>query len=225
MFSDPILNKLVKKYPAPHFTDRSEYLFEDLIESIISQQLSVKASDTIFRRFKALFINLDNRGVARLGDPQKLPGLNNVKDAILGGEERQDPAQSFPLPTQILAMPEQKIREAGISFQKISYIKNIATAFTNGEIKSDELTKMNDDEVILHLTELKGIGKWTAEMILIFTLNRPDVFSIGDLGLRRAVERLYGISTHTEILKLSENWKPHRSTASWYLWRSLENKK
>lgn len=189
MFTDPILQKLIKKYPAPNFTDRSEFLFEDLIESVISQQLSVKASDTIFRRFKTLYTS-----------------------------------QSFPTPQEVLSMDEQKIREAGISFQKISYIKNIATAFVNNEINIQEIKNMSDEEVILHLTQLKGVGEWTAEMILIFTLNRPDVFSLGDLGLRRAVKNLYGISDHKDILALSGNWRPNRSTACWYLWRSLENK-
>ncbi|MDE2025879.1 MAG: DNA-3-methyladenine glycosylase 2 family protein [Patescibacteria group bacterium] len=186
--SDPVLQKLIKKYPAPTFTDRSAFLFEDLIESIISQQLSVKASDTIFKRFKLLFKH-----------------------------------KTFPSPQEVLETNEQNIRTAGISFQKISYIKNIATAFANDKINIEEIKNMTDEEVILYLTKLKGVGKWTAEMILIFTLNRPDVFSLGDLGLRRAVERLYGITDHKEILTLSETWKPNRSTASWYLWRSLEN--
>lgn len=188
MFADPTLKKLIAKYPAPTFTDRSAFLFEDLIESIISQQLSVKAADTIYKRFKLLFKR-----------------------------------QPFPLPQEVLNKNEQQIREAGISFQKISYIKSVAHAFISELIDIKKIKTMTDEEVITALTQIKGVGKWTAEMILIFTLNRPDVFSLGDLGLRRAVERLYGITDHTEILELTEKWKPNRSTASWYLWRSLEN--
>jgi len=224
MFSDPILKKLVKKYPKPAFQDRSEFLFEDLIESIISQQLSVKASDTIFRRFKELFGNIRHSGEAQSADTRILEEKSiDSGRARLAAKRARMTEIYFPLPEQILTMPDQTIRTAGISFQKISYIKTIAQAFTNNQINITEIKHMSDEEVIIHLTKLKGVGKWTAEMTLIFTLNRPDVFSLGDLGLRRAIENLYGITNHQEILTLTENWKPHRSTASWYLWRSLEN--
>lgn len=186
--SDPILKKLIKKYPKPSFEDKSEYLFEDLIEHIISQQLSVKASDTIFSRFKKLF-------------------------------EPKD----FPTPSDILKIDDQRIRSVGISFQKISYIKSVADSLISGLIDGKKIKTMNDEEVVNALTQIRGVGKWTAEMILIFTLNRPDVFSIGDLGLRNAIKNLYGITDIKEIIKLSETWKPYRSTACWYLWRSLEN--
>lgn len=188
MFKDPVLNTLIKKYPKPHFEDRSEFLMRELIESIISQQLSIKASDTIFARFVGLFPN---------------------------GE--------FPAAEEILAMEDEKIRSAGISFSKISYIKSVANAFVSDLIDLEKIRNQNDEEVIDELTQIKGIGRWTAEMILIFTLKRPDVFSIGDLGLRNAITKLYGITDRKEMIALSETWKPHRSTACWYLWRSLEN--
>lgn len=159
MFKDPILNQLIAKYPAPKFEDRSEFLFEELIESVISQQLSIKASDTIFARFKKLF-------------------KNNL----------------FPMPEEILKMDDEKLRGVGISYQKISYIKAIAAAFQKGEINKDKIKQLSDAEVISELTKIRGIGRWTAEMTLIFTLNRPDVFSIGDLGLRNAIIKLYGIT-------------------------------
>ena len=189
MFDDPILKKLVKKYPAPHFTNRTAFLYEDLIESIISQQLSVKASDAIYKRFCLLFHK-----------------------------------NTCPQPQEVLDMPDETIRTAGISFQKISYIKSVADAFISGLIDVKKIKKMSDNEVIEALTQIRGVGKWTAEMILIFTLKRPDVFSIGDLGLRNAIIQLYGITDKEEMLQLSEKWKPNRSTACWYLWRSLENK-
>src|SRR5258708_7735469 len=189
MFKDAILKKLIKKYPPPNFEDRSEFLFERLIDSIISQQLSVKAADTIFARFKQLFA-----------------------------------PKVFPSPEDVLDIHEEKIRKAGISYAKISYIKSIAQAFTMNQVHIQKIKSMSDEDVITELTKLKGVGKWTAEMILIFTLQRADVFSIGDLGLRRAVENLYGITDIKKIIELSETWKPHRSTACWYLWRSLENK-
>ena len=189
MFNDTIINKLIKKYPKPLFEDRSEFLMRELIESIISQQLSIKASDTIFARFVGLY-----------------------------------PNEEFPTAEQILAMGDEKIRSAGISFSKISYIKSVAKAFVSDLIDVEKIRKQSDEEVIVELTQIKGIGRWTAEMILIFTLKRPDVFSIGDLGLRNAITKLYGITDRNEMIRLSETWIPHRSTACWYLWRSLGNK-
>jgi len=189
MFSDPILQKLVKKYPKPTFSDRSPYLFEDLVESIISQQLSIKASGTIFTRFKALF-----------------------------------KTKKFPSPKDLLKKRDDELRTAGISYQKISYLKSVADAFVSDLINIKIIGQMSDEEVITTLTQIRGVGKWTAEMILIFTLARPDVFSVGDLGIRNAIERLYGIKEKDKMLALSEKWKPYRSSACWYLWRSLENK-
>lgn len=187
MFSDRILKKLAKKYPAPKFEDKSEKLFESLIESIISQQLSVKASDTIFKRFKGLF------------------------------------KKDFPTPKDIVSKEDEKIRSAGISFQKISYLKSVADAFISDLIDLKKIKKMSDQEVIDTLTQIRGVGRWTAEMILMFTLGRPDVFSLGDGGLRRAIKNLYHLTDDKKILKLSETWKPNRTAACWYLWKSLEN--
>lgn len=220
MFRDAILQSLIKKYPAPHFEDRTQFLFEDLIESVISQQLSVKAADTIYKRFKNLYSQ--NKGVTRVGDPQKVPAENKVNDALVGGNEGQDPS-FFPIPLQVLNTNDQSMRACGISFQKISYIKSIADAFLSDLIDTKNIQTMTDEEVIAILTQIRGVGRWTAEMILIFTLNRPDVFSLGDLGIRNAIKRLYGITDQKKILALAETWKPYRSTACWYLWRSLEN--
>lgn len=201
-FSDPILYALAKKYPAPHFNDRSHQLYENLIESIISQQLSVKAADTIFARFLALF---------------------HTSSPDVRASSTSD-VEIFPAPESILAMSDETIRTAGISFQKISYIKSVADAFLSGLVDTTKMKNMPNEEVITALTQIRGVGKWTAEMTLIFTLNRPDVFSIGDLGLRNAITNLYGITDKKEMLALSETWKPYRSSACWYLWRSLENK-
>ena len=199
MLDDKVMQQLIAKYPAPKFHDRSDYLYEDLIESIVSQQLSIKAADTIFARFKALF---------HTRHPELVSGSQTL----------------FPEPEHILSKSDDVLRSAGLSYAKARYIKSIATVFANHEIDPKLIKGMQDEEVITELTKIKGVGKWTAEMILIFTLNRPDVFSIGDLGIRNAITRLYGITDQKEILKLSESWKPHRSTACWYLWRSLENK-
>ena len=128
----------------------------------------------------------------------------------------------FPSFEQLLKADVEKLRSAGMSYSKTNYIKNIARAFKEGELVMAEIIKMTDEEVIKELTKIKGVGKWTAEMILIFTLKREDVFSLGDAGLRRAIKNLYKLEKDADILKLSEKWKPFRSHASWYLWRSLE---
>jgi DNA-3-methyladenine glycosylase II len=188
MFKDPVLNKLYKQYGPHEFEDKSKLLLKELVESIISQQLSIKAADTIYKRFLILFNN------------------------------------NFPTIKQILEIDIEKLRSAGMSYSKAGYIKNIATAFKDKEIEIEKIVKMTDAEVIQALTKIKGAGKWTAEMILIFTLKREDIFSLGDAGLKRAIKNLYKLEDEKEILKLSENWKPFRSHASWYLWRSLENK-
>jgi DNA-3-methyladenine glycosylase II len=188
MFKDPILKKLLDKHGPHKFEDRSEKLMEELIEAIISQQLSVKAADTIYSRFLKLF-----------------------------------KTEHFPTPEQILRIDIEKLRAAGMSYSKANYVKNIALVFKNEELVIEKIKQMNDEEVIIELTKIKGVGKWTAEMILIFTLNRNDVFSLGDAGLKRAIKNLYGITDEKEILKLAETWKPNRSFACWYLWRSLNN--
>jgi DNA-3-methyladenine glycosylase II len=189
MFRDPVLQSLVKKYPVPKFEDRSKFLYQELIEAIVSQQLSTKAAATIFGRFKELF------------------------------------GKKFPTPQQVLKMDKDKLRACGISYPKISYIQAIAQAFKDKQLNHKKLLHMKDEEIVVELTKIKGVGQWTAEMMLIFVLNRPDIFSIGDLGIRNAITKLYGIKDKKEMLALSEKWKPHRSTACWYLWRSLENKK
>lgn len=222
MFTDPILNQLIAKYPPPTFTDRSESLYEDLIESIISQQLSIKAADTIFGRFKELFTDRHSE-LRRFGEASTEPRDSESQQNVI--ERHEVTKQSyFPTPQEVLNMPDETLRTAGISFQKISYIKSVADAFVSDLIDTKKIKHMSDEEVIATLTQIRGVGKWTAEMILIFTLKRPDVFSIGDLGIRNAIIKLYGITDQKKMLTLSEKWKPYRSSACWYLWRSLENK-
>ncbi len=211
MLKDPILQKLIKKYPPPNFQDRSEFLYENLIESIVSQQLSIKAADTIFGRFKELF---DNNTIVIPVET----GIYTNRSPLKSG------MTTFPTPQQILIKTDDELRAVGLSYQKASYIKSVADAFLSKAVDTKKIKKMSDEDVIAALTQIRGVGKWTAEMILIFTLNRPDVFSVGDLGLRNAITKLYGLTKPHEMLLLSEKWSPFRSTASWYLWRSLENK-
>lgn len=130
----------------------------------------------------------------------------------------------FPTAEQILKVSDEKIRNCGISYPKIKYIKGICQAIIDKSLNIEEISKLTDEEVIVHLTKLKGVGRWTAEMILIFSLRRPDVFSIGDLGLRNAVSLHYKVKREDlkKIEKISKNWSPYRSLAARLLWRSLK---
>ena len=128
---------------------------------------------------------------------------------------------------KLLSAPDGDIRQAGVSSNKIKYIKNIARAVADKTLDLDHIRNCGDDEIIRQLTAIKGVGRWTAEMFLIFSLAREDVFSFGDGGLTSAVNRLYGGSiplTKDEIKTIADKWQPYRSIASLYLWRSLNNK-
>ncbi len=125
----------------------------------------------------------------------------------------------------LLAMPDKRIREVGPSWSKVSYIKNIARAVNSGNLDLIRLDRLSDEEVIEELVIIKGIGRWTAEMFLMFSLGREDVFSYGDLGLRRAIQKLYTFRkepTTKQMEKLANRWKPYRTWAARILWQSLD---
>jgi DNA-3-methyladenine glycosylase II len=161
-------------------------LWWGLVDSIISQQVSVKAAAAIIGR------------VAALG------------------------AAGRPTPAEVAAMDDDVLRAAGLSRAKVRYLKDLAGRWLDGSLPHARIAAMDDGEVIAELTRVKGIGVWTAEMILIFTLGRPDVLPVDDLGIRVAVQRLYGLAERPgrdELLRIAEPWRPHRSLASRYLWR------
>jgi DNA-3-methyladenine glycosylase II len=131
-----------------------------------------------------------------------------------------------PSPEQILAAEPEKLREAGLSRSKVSFLRDLAERVEDGRIDLTALRELSDEDVIAALIEVKGIGRWTAEMFLMFHLARPDVISVGDLGIRRAIQIAYGMKElpdPTEMERISEAWRPHRTLACLYLWRSLEN--
>lgn len=169
--------------------DPSNY-FLNLIEAIISQQLSGKAADSIFSRFKKIFPN----------------------DIIT--------------PQYLVELPEKDIRSVGISYAKIKYLKDLSTKVIQDEIDLEYLSNLSDESVISVLTRVKGIGRWTAEMFLIFTLGREDIFSLGDLGLRTAFKRIYQIEnpTNEQINQVVNKWSPYKSYGSLVLWKSLNNR-
>lgn len=138
--------------------------------------------------------------------------------AIFGGET--------PSPEELLSAEPQALRDAGLSWPKVSYARDLAERIADGELDTDRLPQLSDEEVVEELTRVKGIGVWTAEMFLIFHLGRPDVLPVGDLGIRRAVQLAYGLDDLPDpehLEQLGEPWRPHRTLASLYLWRSLHN--
>ncbi len=132
-----------------------------------------------------------------------------------------------PTPAAIAAMPDQRLRAVGISPQKLGYIRDLCARTLDKSLALDALDTLADEDVIVALTSVKGIGRWTAEMFLMFRLHRPDVLPVGDLGIMKAVQRAYKLRlapTPVRLTRLGENWRPYRSVACWYLWASLDNK-
>jgi len=133
---------------------------------------------------------------------------------------------STPPPERLLEAKEADLRAAGLSGRKVEYIRDLATHVIDGELELDRLERLSDEEVIAEIVAVRGLGVWTAEMFLLFHLERPDVLSGGDLGIRKAVQIEYGLEempTPTRVLEIGEPWRPHRSLASLYLWESLAN--
>jgi DNA-3-methyladenine glycosylase II len=163
--------------------------FVALTYAIASQQLSVKAADTIFNRFCDLF-----------------------------------PPDRIPDAARIIRMQGDAIRAVGFSRPKVSFLQDLAAQVVDERLPLDALHTMPDEEVLATLTAVKGIGRWTAEVFLLFRLGRMDVFPADDLGLVKAVQRVYGLRkkpSRDRLIKIAEPWRPYRSVAAWYLWRSL----
>ncbi len=189
---DPFLRGVIKRAGRCSIRPHRGY-YEILVRSIISQQLSGKAAQTIMDRFCAVHA----------------------------------PAK-FPTPDQILATPNETLRATGLSNGKVSYVKDLAARVADGSLKLNRMSRMTDEDVIEMLTQVKGIGEWTAHMFLMFSLFRLDVLPVGDLGVRNAIQRHYGFGqapTADEMHAIAEanGWRPYRSVAAWYLWRSLED--
>jgi DNA-3-methyladenine glycosylase II len=185
--SDRVMAKLIHTHGPCTLNRHTSDLFNTLVVSIISQQLSAKASDTIERRIA-----------------ECVPYPFNTEDMI--------------------CVPPERLREAGLSSRKVAYIQGLAERVNAGSLTYEALVSKSNDEVMASLMEIPGIGRWTAEMFLIFGLQRPDVLALGDAGLQRAAKMLYpkASSNGNALEKVSERWKPYRSVASWYLWRHLD---
>jgi DNA-3-methyladenine glycosylase II len=137
---------------------------------------------------------------------------------LFGGE--------VPAPKQLIGADPDALRAAGLSRAKVAYLRDLAERVEDGDLDLDHLTELSDEQVSEQLTAVKGLGQWTADMFLIFHLGRPDVLAVGDLGIRRAVERAYGlpeIPDAATLTRIAEPWRPYRSLGCLYLWASLDN--
>jgi DNA-3-methyladenine glycosylase II len=132
----------------------------------------------------------------------------------------------IPTPEAIHGLADMQLRKVGLSRQKAAYLRDLAVKAESGELPLHDLTHLADEEVIEAITKVKGLGRWSAEMFLMFRLRRPDVLPVDDLGIVNAIQRLYGLRKKPKadrIRKIAEPWRPYRTVACWYLWRSLEN--
>ncbi|MGC1370900.1 MAG: DNA-3-methyladenine glycosylase [Candidatus Sulfotelmatobacter sp.] len=207
--SDPVLRGIIARI-GPCRMQFSLAEFHNLAEAIVYQQLNGRAAETIFNRFTAL-----------AGEPLT--------------------------PEAILKLSDDQLRSVGLSKQKSAYLKDLAAKTASGQLDFTRLPDLSDNEVIEHLTQVKGIGVWTAQMFLMFSLKRENVLPTGDFGVRMAMFRHYldvqrkkaakksstpkksrkrkiKLPTPQQMEKIAECWKPYRSVACWYLWRSLDTK-
>jgi len=184
---DPVLRTVIKKYKKGFLTTRNNPFFS-LCRTIVGQQISTKAADSIWHKFEKKC----NKRI---------------------------------IPNRILKLSSRTLKSAGLSRQKVSYLKNIAKSFRNKSFSVRDLKKMNDKEAINYVTKLKGLGVWSAEMFLMFNLNRPDIFPIQDIGLLRAISKNYKTSyppSKRFLDKISKLHAGYRTVFTWYMWRSID---
>ena len=184
---DPVLRKIIKKYNKGFLTTKNKPFFS-LCRTIVGQQISTKAADSIWLKFEA-----------------------KCKKKIN--------------PKTVLKLSTRTLKSAGLSRQKVKYLKNIAENFRNKSFNVRELNKMNDEEAINYIIKIKGLGVWSAEMFLMFNLNRPDIFPIKDIGLLRAISKNYKTSyppSKRFLDKISRLHAGYRTMFTWYMWRSID---
>ena len=193
--ADPKLHKILEQVYKLHGDElfnlkKHNFLYDRLIESIVSQQLSVKSADAIYERV-----------------------LNLMPNKII-------------TPESFLSQKDTDLRKAGLSYKKIEYMRDLSKKVKSGELDLDKLDKLENEEVIKQLVKVKGIGKWTAEMFLMFALGRPDIFSHGDLGLQNAIKKIYEMERYDPVVveEIIIKWSPYKTYAARILWKSLELK-
>ena len=184
---DPVLRRIIKKYKKGFLTTRNDPFFS-LCRTIVGQQISTKAADSIWSKF-------------------------------------EKKCRKHIVPNRVLKLSSSSLKSAGLSRQKVKYLKNIAKNFKNKSFNVRELKKMKDEEAINYITKLKGLGIWSAEMFLMFHLNRRDVFPVKDIGLLRAISKNYKTSyppSEKFLNKISKLHAGYRTVFTWYMWRSID---
>ena len=185
--------------------ETTQSIFEALLESIIYQQLNGRVAATITSRVKALF-------------PENTKRLRTRRGLVAG----------FPSPEQILSASEELLRSAGLSRAKMLAIRDLAAKTLDGTVPTvKQAHRMSDEELIERLDTVRGVGRWTVEMLLLFRLGRPDVLAVDDYGIRKGFAKMHKLAElpkPKELLAYGERWRPYRSVACWYLWRAAEMK-
>ncbi len=187
---DRVMRKLIPKFGDGRLQSRGN-AFTTLARSIVGQQISVKAAQTVWDRFTSLL---------------------------------QDTPASL-LPENVLSLGVQRIRGAGLSARKVEYLCDLAQHFQSGAVHVDQWQRMDDEAIIEELVAIRGIGRWTAEMFLIFHLLRPNVLPLDDVGLLKGISVNYFSGepvSRAEAREVGDAWAPFRSVATWYIWRSLD---
>ena len=192
-FDDKVIASLQSEFPIT-VGNQSTDIYYDLIQSVVSQQLSGAVATVIFNRFLALF------------------------------------PKGYPDAKDLCAIPVETLRTVGLSNSKANYIKSVAAFSIEKGLDASVVDALDDEALISYLTQIKGVGRWTAEMILIFSLNRPDVFPVDDLAIRQGMVELYSLSQEGKALQqrlvdISEGWKPNRSLATRLIWKWKDSKK
>jgi DNA-3-methyladenine glycosylase II len=201
---DPKLAEIIKRAgPCQMRAYQEGAPFSALVETIVSQQLSIRAADTIFGRVCALCHDATAAATGNGNGASTVRGLS---------------------PERVLALDPAQLRAAGLSGTKAKYVQELAAKVTDGTIVLDDLGALPDEDVTRVLSQVKGIGPWSTHMFLIFRLHRPDVWPIGDLAIVKALQRYHGFRKVPKVKKLEkmgDAWRPYRSLAAWYLWASL----
>jgi 3-methyladenine DNA glycosylase/8-oxoguanine DNA glycosylase len=192
--ADPRMRRLIARLGPCGLAEESERnQFGALVDAILYQQLAYRAAQTIARCFRLIYASANGATRGRL-----------------------------PRPEELLRTPARKLRAAGVSRQKVDYLRDLARKATAGKLRLGRFGRLSDDEVIENLTQVKGIGRWTAEMFLMFSLGRADVLPVDDLGLQSGFMDAYGLRrlpSEAWMRRTAEPWRPYRSVATWYLWK------
>jgi DNA-3-methyladenine glycosylase II len=196
-----------------------------------------RARRLLLRRDPVLAAVIRRHGACGLAAAQRADHFTALIRAITGQQLSTKAAATIfarlvalmpggPTPLALSSLLDEQLRAVGMSRQKVTYFRDLCEKVQSGALPLDSLDAMTDEEVIAALTAVRGIGRWSAEMFLMFRLHRPDVLPVDDLGIVNAIKSVYGLRkkpTADRIRKIGESWRPYRSVASWYLWRSLDN--